>query len=143
VAAARMVFALGRDGSLPRVFGRVHQRNQTPWAAVLLLGGVTAACVFGGSQLLVAISEVGSFASAIGWLATSAALVKMGSGRERTIALIGSVVALCFALLKIVPGIPGHFTRAEWVALGVWLGAGVAFKLSNHRTPKMQASSVS
>jgi len=135
VAAARMVFALGREGSLPRVFGRVHERNQTPWAAVLLLGAITAACVFGGSQLLVAISEVGSFAAAVGWLATSAALAKLGSDRERAIALVGAVVALCFALLKIIPGVPGHFTWAEWVALGVWVTTGVIFRLANQNAP--------
>ncbi|MGZ4814008.1 MAG: APC family permease [Terriglobales bacterium] len=131
VAAARMVFALGRDGSLPRVFGRVHERNQTPWAAVLLLGGITIACVFGGDQLLVAIAEVGSFASAVGWLATSASLLRLGSPRERTIALLGTIVATCFALLKIVPGIPGHFTRAEWMALSLWVITGLLFRLGS------------
>lgn len=136
VAATRMVFALGRDGSLPRVFGRIHERNQTPWAAVLLLGGITVACIFGGDQLLVAISEVGSFASAVGWLATSASLAKLGSGRDRTIALLGTIVALCFALLKIVPGIPGHFTRAEWIAMAMWLGVGVAFRLFARAVPR-------
>ena len=130
VAAARMVFALGRDGSLPQVFGRIHERNQTPWAPVLLLGGITVACVFGGDQLLVAIAEVGSFASAVGWLATSASLFRLGSGKERMIALLGTIVALCFALLKVVPWIPGHFTWAEWVALGVWVSAGVVFRSS-------------
>jgi len=133
VAAARIVFALGRDGNLPRVFGSVHERNQTPWAAVLLLGAITVACVFGGDQLLVAIAEVGSFASAVGWLATSASLARVGAGRERTVALLGTLVALCFAGLKILPGVPGHFTWAEWVALGLWLIAGVGFRLSSKR----------
>jgi len=130
VAAARMVFALGRDGSLPRVFGRVHERNQTPWAAVLLLGGITVACVFGGDQLLVAIAEVGSFASAVGWLATSASLLKLGAGRERMLALLGVIVAASFALLKVLPKIPGHFTRSEWIALLLWLAIGLVFRQS-------------
>ena len=100
VAAARMVFAMGRNGSLPRVFGDVHSRNQSPWAAVLLIGVVTIAASFGGDRLLVAIAEVGSFASAIGWLATSASLARLGSGRERAIAFVGVLVAGSFALLK-------------------------------------------
>lgn len=124
VAAARMVFALGRSGSLPRIFGDVHPKNQSPWAAVLFIGVVTIAASFGGDRLLVAIAEVGSFASAVGWLATSASLVKLGSGRERAIAVIGVVVAGSFALLKILPAAPGHFTSMEYLWLAVWLFAG-------------------
>jgi len=142
VAATRMVFALGREGSLPRAFGLVHERNQTPWAAVLVIGGITAVSVFGGSQLLVAIAEVGSLASAIGWLATSASLAKLGSGREVALALVGVVVAACFALMKVVPGIPGHFTWAEWAALGVWVGVGMGFRWSAGRKLAVPASSV-
>jgi amino acid transporter len=124
VAAARMIFALGRSGNLPSVFGEVHPKNQSPWAAVLLIGAVTIIASFGGDRLLVAIAEVGSFASAVGWLATSSSLLKLGAGRDRVIALVGVLVAGSFALLKIVPTIPGHFTWAEYLALGGWIAAG-------------------
>jgi basic amino acid/polyamine antiporter, APA family len=124
VAAARLAFALGRSGNLPRVFGDVHGTHQSPWAAVFLVGGITVAASFGGDRLLVSIAEVGSFASAIGWLATSASLAKLGVGRERLIASVGVLVAASFALLKIVPSVPGHFTRAEWIALALWIAAG-------------------
>jgi amino acid transporter len=134
VAAARMTFALGRDRSLPRVFGEVHPRNQTPGAAVLLVGGVTVAAAFGGDRLLVAIAEVGSFASAVGWLATSASLAKLGLGRDRVIAAIGALVAGSFALLKIVPGVPGHFTGAEYLALTVWIAAGAISLFTSRRS---------
>ncbi len=138
VAAARMVFAMGRNGSLPRVFGDVHSRNQSPWAAVLLIGVVTIAASFGGDRLLVAIAEVGSFASAIGWLATSASLARLGSGRERAIALVGVLVAGSFALLKIVPAVPGHFTVAEYIWLAVWISVGAC---SGFRRPASVARS--
>ena len=133
VAAARMVFALGREGRLPYVFGRIHTRNQTPWAAVLFIGIVTIAASFGGDRLLVAISEVGSFASAVAWLATSASLAKLGNGRERMIAWAGVFVAGCFALLKVFPTIPGHFTSAEWTALAGWIAAGILSSASTSR----------
>jgi amino acid transporter len=125
VAAARMVFALGRSGSLPRVFGDVHPGNQSPWAAVLLIGAITVLASFGGDRLLVAIAEVGSFASAVGWLATSASLARLGIGCERAIALVGVLVAGSFALLKIVPAVPGHFTTPEYLALAGWILAGL------------------
>jgi APA family basic amino acid/polyamine antiporter len=139
LAATRMVFALGRNGSLPQVFGEVHPQNQTPWAAVLLIGGITVVATFGGDRLLVAIAEVGSFASAVGWLATSASLAKLGSGRERATAVLGVIVAGCFALLKIVPAIPGHFTVAEYVCLSMWVGAGAISGMRRQSSVELSA----
>jgi amino acid transporter len=143
VAATRIFFALGRDGSFPRIFGEVHQRNRTPWAAVLLVGVVTIAASFGGDRLLVAISEVGSFASAIGWLATSSSLLKIGRGQERAVAFVGVLVAASFALLKILPGVPGHFTAAEYVALTAWIAAGILFSLASTRKRQPSAAVLS
>ncbi len=40
-ALSRVVFAMGRSGALPKVFGRVNQRFRTPTLA-LLLGGLVA-----------------------------------------------------------------------------------------------------
>lgn len=38
--SARILFAMGRDRLLPKVFGKVHQTFQTPWIACLVLGCV-------------------------------------------------------------------------------------------------------
>jgi hypothetical protein len=27
-------------------------------------------------------------------------------------------------VMKVLPAFPGHFSRAEWIALGVWLAIG-------------------
>ncbi|MFN8643145.1 MAG: amino acid permease [Candidatus Binatia bacterium] len=43
LAAARIAFALGRDGLLPAWFAHVHPRFGTPARPTLLLGGLTAA----------------------------------------------------------------------------------------------------
>lgn len=40
-SVARILYAMGRDGQLPRrVFGAVHARFKTPWLAVLIVGAV-------------------------------------------------------------------------------------------------------
>ncbi len=36
--SARITYAMGRDGLLPRLFGRIHGVFQTPWVACLILG---------------------------------------------------------------------------------------------------------
>jgi amino acid transporter len=126
VAASRLLFAVGRRGLVDPRLGRVHPRNQTPSVAVLCIGLATAACMFLGDAILVPVSEVGSVASAMGWLAACASYHQMKpASRQRVVALIGVAVALLMILMKIVPGIPGGFSRYEWLALGIWILIGL------------------
>ena len=133
VAASRLLFAVGRRGLMDQRLGHVHSRNQTPTNAVFCIGLGTAACMFLGDAILVPISEVGSVASAIGWLAACAAYYQIGSRpRERFVAVVGVTVGLLMILMKILPGIPGHFSAYEWLALGIWIVVGVS--LSRRQT---------
>lgn len=126
VAASRLLFAMGRRGMIDARIGEVHPTNQTPAIAVLCIGGATALCMFLGDAILVPVTEVGSVASAAGWLATCAAYYAMGPpARERVIALFGVAVGLAMILMKVVPGVPGHFSGYEWLALAIWIAAGV------------------
>ena len=125
VAASRLLFALGRRGLLETRLGQVHPGNRTPAAAVLALGLLSGAAVFLGEAILIPITEVGSLASAVGWLATCAAYWRMRpSPRDRTVAGAGFSVGALLVLMKIVPAVPGHFSRAEFLALAAWLFAG-------------------
>jgi amino acid transporter len=131
VAASRVLFAMGRRGLVDQRVGEVHPRNQTPAAAVVCIGVATAACMFCGDAILVPITEVGSVASAMGWLGTCAAYYWMRpKPMERGIALTGIVVSLLMILMKVVPAVPGHFSGYEWLALGVWslIGMTLAWK---------------
>ena len=125
VASSRVLFALGRRGLVDRRVSAVHPQNQTPSVAVLCIGLATGACMFLGDAILVPITEVGSVASAIGWLAACAAYYQMRpSGGQRVVAVVGAVVGLGLILMKIVPLIPGHFSGYEWLALGIWSAVG-------------------
>src|SRR5258708_32774062 len=72
VAASRLVFALGRRGMVDSRVGTVHAQHQTPATAVLCVGIATAASMLLGDALLVPITEVSSYASAIRWPAACA-----------------------------------------------------------------------
>jgi APA family basic amino acid/polyamine antiporter len=130
VAASRLLFAVGRRGLVDGRLGYVHPRNRTPSVAVVCIGSATAACMFLGDAALVPITEVGSVASAMGWLAACAAYYRIASApRERFIAVVGVTVGMLMILMKIVPGVPGHFTAYEWLALGIWGVIGLGLKL--------------
>ena len=84
-----------------------------------------------GDAILVPISEVGSVASAAGWMAACAAYFRMGPApRERIVAAVGVTVGFLMIVMKVVPGIPGHFSGYEWLALAVWsaLGLGLGWR---------------
>jgi APA family basic amino acid/polyamine antiporter len=134
VAATRLVFALGRRDMIAPHAGTVHAQHQTPSFAVLCVGLATAACMLLGDAILVPVTEVGSVACAIGWSATCAACLALArrktpasialSTPERSLAVLGLLVGIAMALMKIVPAVPGHFTVYEWLALGIWIALG-------------------
>lgn len=131
VAASRLLFAFGRRRTIPPVFAKINDKHLTPSVAI---AGVTIATLVGllvGDALLVPVTEVGSMASAFGWLAACLSLYIAGRGAWlRVVAALGAAVSLLLVLMKWIPGVPGHFTLAEWIALGVWLAVGLLFHLS-------------
>jgi len=138
VAASRLLFAMGRRGLVDGRMAEVHPVNQTPSLAVLFIGITTALCMFLGDAILVPISEVGSVASATGWLATCAAYYAMGPPpRERIIAGIGAAVGLMMILMKIVPLVPGHFSGYEWLSLAIWIAIGAVLGWRGSKVPHL------
>lgn len=129
IAASRLFFAMGRNGMIDPRLGRIHERNQTPANAALLVGLLTAAGALAGDAILIPITEVGSMASATGWLASCAAYWRIDRHqRQRAVAGAGIAVALMLILMKLLPVFPGHFTQTEFIALGLWALAGAVAK---------------
>ena len=131
VASTRLLFAFGRRGTIHPAFGTVHQRFQTPSIAVTGIAAGTIVGLFLGDALLVPVTEVGSMASAFGWFLTCLSFwfVEKRPGL-RVIAGLGIVVSLLLCLMKLLPVVPGHFSEAEWVALGIWLVIGFSLHKS-------------
>lgn len=126
VASSRLLFAFGRTGTIHPGFGRIHARYRTPWAAIAAVTLATLAGPLLGDALLVPITEVGSMASAVGWLATCGSFfVVERAGRKRFIALLGITVSALLLAMKLVPAFPGHLTSGEWGVLCGWLGVGL------------------
>jgi APA family basic amino acid/polyamine antiporter len=131
LAASRLLFAMGRCRLVDTRVATVHPRNQTPSVAVICVGVATGACMFLGDAILVPITEVGSVASAAGWLAACAAYYRMGPAPgKRFVAAIGVSICVLMILMKMLPGIPGHFSGYEWMVLAIWslLGLGLGWR---------------
>ena len=149
-ASTRMLFAFGRNGSVAAGLGRVHPQFQTPGNAILVIGAGTLIALFLGDSILVPVTEVGSASSAFGWFAScismfliagrpDRAAAGVGSGgagfgatssKLRIVAAFGALAALALVLMKFLPIFPGHFSVAEYVALGIWILIGLLLRRS-------------
>ena len=130
VAASRLLFAMGRRNLLLPSMSRIHPTNRSPVLAILTVGGATLGAIFLGEAGLVPILEVGAVACAVGWMSacTSYFLMKP-SIPDRIAAAFGILVTLGMVMVKVLPIVPGHFTRYEWIALAIWAGLGVVVRI--------------
>ena len=49
------------------------------------------------------------------------------------VAVVGGAVGLLMILMKVLPVVPGHFNRYEWLALGIWIALGATVSASSQR----------
>src|SRR5437773_4083784 len=131
VAATRMLYALGRRNYVHPALGAVHAAFATPVVAIALMGALTAAASMFGDAILVPISEVGSLAVGVGWLSACAAYLRRRSSSRidaaAAMAIGGAVVSLAIVLMKAIPGVPGSFSRTEWLSFAAWSALGLTF----------------
>jgi amino acid transporter len=137
-SSTRLLFAYARRGTVAPRFARIHAKFSTPSVAII---GITSGTLLGlllGDAILVPVTEVGSMASALGWLAACLSFWLVEPRlRMRAITSLGICVSLLFLLMKLIPAFPGHFTNAEWSALAVWLFLGAVL----HRGSKSDSVS--
>jgi APA family basic amino acid/polyamine antiporter len=135
VAATRMLYAMGRRDLVHSSLGRVHAVFGTPVVAIVLMAVLTMGAAMFGDAILVPITEVGSLAVGVGWLSACAAYIARRQPEESAaMAYAGAAVAVAIVLMKIVPQVPGSFTRAEWIAFTAWSAAGLVFWVLRRRS---------
>ncbi|MEP6992923.1 MAG: APC family permease [Acidobacteriota bacterium] len=132
VASTRLLFGIGKRGLVHPSLSRVHARFGTPTLAILLMTLLTGAAAFLGDALLVPVTEVGSLAVGVGWLATclSFLLRTRGAGAGvpgRPTAIFGASVSAAIIVMKAFPAVPGSFSRSEWIAFALWCALGAIF----------------
>jgi amino acid transporter len=134
IASSRLLFAMGRRNLLAPKLGYVHPLNQTPSRAVIAVGVATAAAMLLGEAGLIPILEVGAVASAVAWMAACASYYCMKPQLTgRLAAIFGLLVTSLMVLVKVVPIVPGHFTRHEWIALAIWAVLGLMLRVPGER----------
>ena len=87
-----------------------------------------------GEAGLVPILEVGALACAVGWMAACASYYRMKPAFPgRIAATFGLLVTSLMVLVKVVPVVPGHFSRYHWMALAIWGALGALIRVPSNR----------
>ena len=145
VASSRLLFAMGRSRMIRPALGYVDPVHHTPRTAIVAVGIATLLTMLLGDGGLVPILEVGAVASAVGWMAACASYCRMKPASIGFVAAVFGLLVTSFMILgKVVPVVPGHFTRYEWIALAIWSGVGLLLKTSaGHQPSRLEPAQVS
>lgn len=129
LGAPRVLFAFGRDGLLPSVFGKIHARFRTPYIAILTHFLLALALALTGTFEKLAI--LSTLAIAPLYMSVCAAAVKLRRGQVailgKPLVIPGLPVIAAFAILSMV-GLVGLAKTAEQIALaGLMIGGVILF----------------
>ncbi len=127
-SVSRVLFAMGRDGALPRVFGQLVTKKRVPACAIMLVGLVSL------TALVISLDTVAnmiSFGALFAFSAVNLAVIKHYLVDQK---LRGTQNTLRYGL---IPGLGFLSTVWLWTSLSsmsftiglCWMGAGVLFLL--------------
>ena len=135
LSVPRVVFALARDGYLPRALAAVHPRHRTPQAAILVQTVLTLALAISGTfERLAILANVSALALYLGcavaaWRLRSSAPPGGGTGVQLPLARVAPFLAVP-VILWLLTGLTG----SEWIGFGACVAvASVVYVLARAR----------
>jgi APA family basic amino acid/polyamine antiporter len=122
LGTSRLVFALGRDGYLPRVFGTVSARHRVPLPALILHAGLAWLLALAGNFDTLALISGGAISLVYGLVSVGAWRAQRRDLRERgkPFVLPGGGAIPLFAVVAMVL-IVATLSAKEWSAIGIAL----------------------
>lgn len=136
MSSSRLLFGMARANMLPKTFGKIHPKFNTPSSCIVFVMAVTCICPFFGREVITWVVDMCSVGTAFGYFFTCAcAYVLVKHYGEPTdankispaVGFLGCVISVGILLLLIIPGSPGYMSVQSFVALGVWIILGVIF----------------
>lgn len=146
LTSSRLMFAMSRDGYLPKWFGTLDEKCCTPKNAMIFCILISLSGPILGREALGWFVDMSAIGASIGYFFTCAsALVTMKKDKDGTkalklLAILGLFFSSVFMILQLVP-IPGlsgvHFGKESYILLIVWIVLGVLFYLFEGRKKRV------
>ena len=139
VGQGRILYSMSRDGLLPAVFGRVHPRLRTPFAATACTGAATA--VLAAFVPLKTLAELTSIGTLFAFLVVCVSVVVLRFTaphaprpfRVRFLPAIALAGVLCNLGLMYALGYTNLLRLAVWMAVGLVIYAGYGRRHATRR----------
>ncbi len=136
-SASRVAFAMGRDGTLPKAFGKIHRRRRTPYVAIRVSGVAII-----GTALFVPLQDIAAAAGIMFlllFIMVNASFLRLRRIDPRVAARfprrrsdIRPLVAICGKVVVLVP-LASYSPLALGIAVG-WSALGVVVYALIHRS---------
>ncbi|EKQ50942.1 MULTISPECIES: APC family permease [unclassified Clostridium] len=150
-AGSRMLFALSRDGIMPKVMMKLHSKHNTPYFALVLIiviSDIVQLALFehDGIEVFGYLATIGSLAILVSYIFTSiGAMVYFTRnkvwGKAHLVVPIVSIVALLYVLYSNIYPIPEFPNNLfPYIVLG-WIGLGFIISSILGKDLKVQESS--
>lgn len=142
LASSRLMYAMARDGYLPKIFSVVSPKYGTPVSAMIFCIPISLSGPVLGREALGWFVDMSSVGASIGFFFTcSSTIVTMnrdgdGSFRYKCLAALGALLSLCFIVLQLVPirGLKGvNFCWQSYCMFGIWCLLGMIFFFRQYR----------
>jgi amino acid transporter len=131
ISTSRLMYAMAKEGSLPKWFEKLSPKYGTPKNAILFTMVMSLFAPWLGREILIWIVDMTSVGAAIvfAYTTASAAILakKQGNIRNMVYGIVGCLFSLFFLSLLIIPGMPGYLSFQSRVVLFVWIAIGFAF----------------
>lgn len=130
----RMLFALARDGFLPRALAAVHPRRRTPQAAIVVQSLVTVALALSGTfEKLAILANVSALALYFGCALAAWRLRAMGVTAGATASTVPFGAAAPWLACAVIAWLLTSLTRGEWIAFAASVAAASLLYPLAHR----------
>lgn len=143
-AGSRVLYSMANHKMLPKWFGKIHPKYNTPINSILFIGIASSFAAFFGETLLIWISNVASLSTVIAFGLTALSFVMLRKNEPEmprpyrvkhgkvkgALAFIACLIMFSFYL----PGMPSGLGRPEWTIAMIWTVLGViAYILTRRR----------
>lgn len=133
MATSRLLYSMAKENVLPKSFGKLHPKYNTPYISILFVMVISLVAPFFGRTALGWIVDMSSLGAAIGYGYTSLAAVKFAreEGKKFIVAtgIIGAIMAVIFMVLLLIPlpGINCSLGKESYICLILWIVLGIVF----------------
>jgi amino acid transporter len=133
-AISRIMYAMGRDGILPKVLATIHPKWHTPWIAILFV--TVLSFVVAESVSLGLLASLLSFGALIGFMALNLSVVWhffiKGTSARNALNFVKYVISPLIGF-GVCVWIWANMGTAAYTVGGCWLGAGIVYLLYRTR----------